>query len=403
MISVHSKALDKTINIDRIIGQIKGDEDGPTIILTGGIHGNEPSGVIALQRVIARLTRDAIPVKGNIVAIAGNMWALERGERYEAEDLNRLWTAPRMKKIISGNSEELGNGQDTKEQLEIYHIIETLLKNEKGPFFFLDLHTTSSNTMPFLTVNDTILNRKFSQQFPVPSILGIEEYLEGPLLSYINYLGYVAVGFESGQHDDIKSIENHESFIYVAATIAGCISKEDLNDYSELKAALSNAAQGTADIFEITHRHEIAPEQEFKMHEGYQNFSELKKGVHLADSNDRPVLSPKSGRIFMPLYQKQGNDGYFIVRRIPPFVLKLSTVLRKIHLDNLLVWLPGVKWANEKKKTMIIKLSIARFFAKDFFHLMGYRSKAQDAKYLYAKNRETSMRSEDYKEISTDW
>ena len=35
---------------------------------------------------------------------------------------------------------------------------------------------------------------------------GIEEYLNGPLLSYINELGYVAFGFEGGQHDDISAI-----------------------------------------------------------------------------------------------------------------------------------------------------------------------------------------------------
>ena len=39
-----------------------------------------------------------------------------------------------------------------------------------------------------------------------PIVLGIEEYLQGPLLSYINTLGYVSLGFESGQHDNKQAI-----------------------------------------------------------------------------------------------------------------------------------------------------------------------------------------------------
>lgn len=403
MIEVHSKATQEDISVNRIIGHVKGTKDGPTIIFTGGIHGNEPSGVFALKSVIDKLNSLQISMKGNLYAIAGNMWALQRGERYHSMDLNRLWTAPRMKKILNGKQSELGVNPDTAEQLEIFEVIQGIIENESGPFFFLDLHTTSSQTMPFLTVNDTILNRKFSQQFPVPSILGIEEFLEGPLLSYINYLGYIAVGFESGQHDDIQSITNHEAFAMIAAVTAGCINKDELPDYDEYLNTLRKASKGTGDIYEITHRHEIAPEEEFVMHPGYVNFSNIKKGVHLAESNDRPVLSPRSGKIFMPLYQKQGNDGYFIVRRIPPFVLKLSAGLRKIKFDRILTILPGVKWANPKKKTLIIKLNVAKFFAKDFFHLLGYRSKQVDSEYMYAKNRETSMRSEAYDKIRKDW
>ena len=34
--------------IERCLGSL-GDKSGPTIVFTGGIHGNEPSGVLALQ------------------------------------------------------------------------------------------------------------------------------------------------------------------------------------------------------------------------------------------------------------------------------------------------------------------------------------------------------------------
>ena len=49
------------INNPHLIGHIKGKHSFPTIIAFGGIHGNEPAGVIALQRVIDRIKKDNIP------------------------------------------------------------------------------------------------------------------------------------------------------------------------------------------------------------------------------------------------------------------------------------------------------------------------------------------------------
>jgi predicted deacylase len=52
MTKVFSKALNETIEVDRIIGEIKGTQPGPTLIFTAGIHGNEPSGIFALHKVL---------------------------------------------------------------------------------------------------------------------------------------------------------------------------------------------------------------------------------------------------------------------------------------------------------------------------------------------------------------
>ena len=38
----------------------------------------------------------------------------------------------------------------------------------------------------------------------------------------------------------------------------------------------------------------------------------------------------------MPLYQAVGNDGYFLVREVPGWALRLSAVLRKINFENFL-------------------------------------------------------------------
>lgn len=401
MAEVYSKALDESINVERYIGKLKGQHEGPTVIFTGGIHGNEPSGVFALKEVIERLKPLENKIHGNIYAIAGNLWALERSERFEKHDLNRLWTKERMITILDGRESELEQNADTKEQLEIFHEIRSIMEQEKGPFFFLDLHTTSSETIPFLTVNDTLLNRKFSLQFPVPIILGIEEYLDGPLLSYINHLGYIAVGFESGQHDARSSITNHIAFSMLAIETAGCLTNDEIPDYDDYLNQLDDQTVNIQNIFEITYRHEIHPKEEFKMNQGYSNFDTIHKGEPLARSNGSQLRSNRSGRIFMPLYQNQGNDGYFIIRRTPYLFLQLSKIFRKIRLDRMLVVLPGVSWESKEKDTLIIHLRVARFFAKEFLHLLGFRSKMIDATHMYAKNRERSSKEDDY--IDLKW
>ena len=184
MVEVYSSALDKSINVGRIIGKIKGKRKGPTMVFFAGVHGNETAGVFALDKVFKYLNPD--DVSGSLYAIAGNISALGVNERYVHEDLNRLWKEDYIRDIK--NKTVLKT--DEAELLELFDIIEELLKSESGPFYFIDFHTTSSKTIPFITINDALINRKFSQQFPVPVVLGIEEYLDGPLLSYINELGY---------------------------------------------------------------------------------------------------------------------------------------------------------------------------------------------------------------------
>ena len=55
MTKVYSKALNEFNEIERLIGQYRGEQPGPTLIFTAGIHGNEPAGIFALQEVFEKL------------------------------------------------------------------------------------------------------------------------------------------------------------------------------------------------------------------------------------------------------------------------------------------------------------------------------------------------------------
>lgn len=390
MIDVSQKPVE--LPTKRIIGSIKGSLPGPTLIFVGGMHGNEPSGVYALQKVLPMLADQKEHVRGNIYAVAGNISALEKGVRYLDFDLNRLFT---KEHVINLKLDQCEFQKECEEQREICSTIDGILKNDPGPFYFFDLHTTSGETTPFLTVNDSLLNRRYTKQYPAPIVLGIEEYLEGPLLSYINELGYVAFGFEAGQHTSKQSMENHIAFIMLSLVFTGSLAKEKA-DFDLYYRTLQSSYEGGRKFYEIIHRQEITPSKRFKMNEGFLNFQKIHKKDPLAIYDKEIITAPYNGRIFMPLYQGKGNDGFFVIRSVPTFFLWLSKWLRNKRMDRLLALLPGVQWGEPKGEVLIVNRTIARFLAKQLFHLLGYRSKKLDKTHFVMKNREKASRYEEY-------
>ena len=395
MPNINNKALDQTISVDRIIGRIDGGKPGPCLLIFEGIHGNEPSGIFALKQVLNELEEKKDEISGTIIAISGNLWALERSVRFEKKDLNRLWPKERIAELERGDF--VPANEDEKQQLEIFHLGKDIFENEKGPFYFFDLHTTSSDTIPFITVNDSLLNRKFTKQYPVPLILGIEEYLDGPLLSYISDLGYVSFGFEGGQHDDLDSIKNHKIFISLSLVFTGALHKDAIkfDAYIEHWNSIMPDYQS---FHEIYYRFEIKENEQFVMEPGFSSFQVVKRNELLATFNNEKIKSKKKTIIFMPLYQSQGSDGYFLIKKTPRFFLWLSKVLRKYRTDRIFVLLPGVKRSSEEHDAMEVNLKIARLVTKQLFHLFGYRSKQKDATHLILKNREYRSKTADYKE-----
>jgi len=377
--------------INRVIGKIKGKVSGPSVVFFAGIHGNEPAGVHALEDVFGKLVEDDI--NGTVYGFTGNLKALEANQRYLVEDLNRIWTKERLRDLQT----KTNLNEEEREQKELLYILNDILKSDPGPFYFIDIHTTSSKTLPFITINDAIINRNFSKLFPVPIVLGIEEYLNGPLLSYINELGYVSLGFESGQHEDVKAIINSISFIYLTLVYSKTIALEKVIDFPAHYNRLKTESQGLLDIFEVVYLHKIKIDESFSMEDGFKSFQDINAHTVLAISNGEPVKAKYKAKIFMPLYQSKGQEGFFLIQHITPFFLNLSVFLRRFRVDNLLSWLPGVSWENEDKNALLVNLKVTKFFAKSLFHLLGFRNKQLDATHLKLNNRERASKTEMYK------
>ncbi|NIP82429.1 MAG: aspartoacylase, partial [Gemmatimonadetes bacterium] len=82
----------------------------------------------------------------------------------------------------------------------------------------------------------------------------------------------------------------------------------------------------------------------FIMDPGYTSFQQVEAGQRLGHWGDgRPVVAPEGGRLLMPLYQEQGDDGFFLTRDVRRFWLAVSTLLRRIGVDRIAPLLPGVR------------------------------------------------------------
>ncbi|MFD1616212.1 succinylglutamate desuccinylase/aspartoacylase family protein [Gelatiniphilus marinus] len=391
MLKENTEILENPADLNRIIGKVKGPTKGATVVFFGGIHGNEKAGVKALQLLFKHIKPKT--VKGTIYGILGNLTALKTNQRYIDQDLNRLWTPSQIETLF--NKSILNN--EEQQAFQIFNLLQTILNQESGPFYFIDFHTTSSISLPFITINDALINRKFSKQFPVPIVLGIEEFLEGPLLSYINQLGYVSLGFEAGQHDLKTSTTNCIAFAFLTLAYTGVLKKEALFGFEDYYNILKHDAEQIKDVFEVVYQYKIKPDQDFKMLNGFKSFQNIKKGTPLAHSNNKPIISKHNAKIFMPLYQSKGDDGFFIIKTIKPFYLKLSAILRRFRFDELLVFLPGVSWINHTKGALMVNLKTARYLAKPFFHLLGYRNKQVNETHLKLFSREKEAKTNTYK------
>jgi succinylglutamate desuccinylase len=377
----------KVVPGDHLIAAFFGTPSGPTLIVVGGLHGNETGGVVALSNVARKLRPIENQLQGRVYFLAGNTRALARGVRYIDADLNRSWTAKNLSSAATSGFRSTAEGSELSELSEL---IDSILITARDEVYVLDLHSTSAEGTPFATVGDTMRNRHFAQRFPVSIILGIEEQLDGTMLEYLNNAGAITLGFEGGQHYSPGTVANHEKLVWNALFIANILTPAD--KFREDRGSV-HGSKGKGKIFEIRYRHTIRDSDEFEMDPGFDNFDPIVRGQPLARDRTGIVRAPESGLLLMPLYQKLGEDGFFIGRRVAPFWLALSAILRRLGVQNIMSMLPGVRRDPNDPDRLIINTQVARLFPLQVFHLLGFRRRRWKGKKLIVSRRKHDMAS----------
>ena len=369
----------------RIMGAIQGAFPGPTLLCVGGLHGNEPAGVRALERVLEGLAPRAGIMRGEMVALSGNRSALALSRRFVDRDLNRAWTDERIAALREGGLP--GSLVEDREQMELLSAIEEVVARARGPVYFLDLHTTSGAGGPFITFGDTLPNRALAAHIPVPMILGLEELVDGTLLAFLARHGVVGAVYETGQHAELRAVDRAEAGVWLATAAVGLLPERLLPETATARKLLMRDAGHLPRAMEMVYRHHMGPLDGFVMGPGWENFHPVAKGQVVAADVRGPVPAPYQGRMLMPLYQKQGEDGFFIIRDFSPFWLRASHLLRTLGVDRHVHCLPGISVDRRRPDAVVVDTRLARWYAVQFLHLLGFRKHEQDGARLVMRRR----------------
>lgn len=308
--------------MERIIGRYEGPEKGPLLICLGSIHGNEPAGTKALELMFKMLevepiTNPNFSFKGRILGLRGNLRAIQAGKRYLKKDLNRQWTVENVNRVMQADIATL-----EAEDLEIREILGLIHKEiaeyQPKKMVLLDLHTTTAFGGIFTVVTDDPESLKIGIELHAPVIKGLLKGIKGTSLHYFTEenmgISTVAVCFESGQHKEALSVNRAIAAITNCMRTIGCVRAADVeNQHDKL---LIEFSKGLPKVSQLLMTHKIKDRDEFIMRPGYKNFHFVKKGEAVADDQNGPIQIEKDGLLIMPLYQKQGDDGFFLIESI---------------------------------------------------------------------------------------
>ncbi len=288
---------------------ILGKDESKKVIIIGGMHGNEFSGIEAIEKTIEKLKQHPEWFhKGKVFFLKGNLSALNKGERFLEKDLNRLW----LPKYI--NSKENGIA-DTEDLQELHGLIENICNKEYSNCVLLDLHTFSAESGIFCIPTCNRNSLDLASSFHIPFIEKLSESLPGTALAYYGKKGMSSIVVEGGTHNTKRATENLEAAIWHLLAYEGII-KPDLEIVKQSRAKLQKEGEIYPYHLELTYRHQLKDSRFFKMNKGYYNFKKIGEKEILAKEYNKEIESPLEGFMLMPLYQKKGSDGFFIVKEI---------------------------------------------------------------------------------------
>ena len=309
--------------MEREIGIYTNQIKGPLLVVIGGIHGNEHAGIKAIDLVCKMLQVEHIKNQnfqyiGKFLGIIGNLKAAEKRQRFIDKDLNRNWHPEIVEKVKNTPAQYLdAEDQEMKAILEL--IDQAILDDQIDRLVVLDLHTTSSDGGIFTIPGKDPESLQIAMQLHATVIKGILEGIRGTTLHYFTKEHFTipttSVTFESGQHDDPKSVNRAVSAIINCMRTIGSVNAQDVENIHDL-TLMSSASQLPKNT-KLIHRHAIAPNSQFEMLPGFKNFQSVKAGQILAKDINGDIAATEDGLLLMPLYQKQGEDGFFLIQEIP--------------------------------------------------------------------------------------
>lgn len=181
------------------IWKATGTEPGPSVVVFGGVHGNELTGIEVVRMLRKRIETGELQIhQGTLFLILGNPKAIDRDTRGSEDhaDLNRCF-----------KRDVLERTPETYEQARAQEIAKILVTADIS----IDLHATNKPSVPFLCCAADEAHEKIYQWFDCDRVLADPRYILGgePVTTdeFIDLQGGVGVCYETGQSKDLSRID----------------------------------------------------------------------------------------------------------------------------------------------------------------------------------------------------
>lgn len=313
------------MEVNRIIGEYTGENRGPLLVCFAGMHGNEPAGVEALKILFTLLVNEPnlnpqFEFWGRMIGVAGNLQALRKETRFLEKDMNRQWTPENIARIKATAADQL-KAEDAEIKAILQLIDHEVATYRPDKLIVLDLHTTTASGGIFTVACDDPESVNIGTELHAPVIKGMLRGIQGTTLHYFTTKNVgvptVAITFESGQHGDPLSVNRAIAAIINCMRTVGNVKAEHVENRHD--ALLIEYSRYLPKVAELIMCHRIKEGDNFVMEPGYENFQKVKKGALLAHDKYGPIYAEADASILMPLYQKQGDDGFFLIRTVETF------------------------------------------------------------------------------------
>ena len=262
-----------------VVHTFEGKEEGPTLLIFGGIHGDEVCGPEALIRIKREIEEGILTLaRGTLILVpVANPQARKENKRFIEENLNRIFKTWEI--------------ADTYEKQLANLLTETVQRCD----YLLDVHSMTAKSEPTVFIDfPTSENRALAAVLGMRyAILGWPELYEkhGGIIDsydttlYANSLGKHGVIVECGQHEDPKAIEVAYDAIISALKYVGIL----------------NGEVTPSPLTEVLMRElYIKKNVEDDFTKDWQHLDSFKEGEVLATTTDGPIVAAFDGVMLLP-------------------------------------------------------------------------------------------------------
>ncbi len=308
--------------MDRIIGSYTEGKPGPLLIVFGAMHGNEAAGVRAIETVLQLIDAELkinpnFSFHGKLIGLIGNLKAFQKGVRFIDKDINRHFLEPEITRIFE-ISETVLDAEDQEIKEILTTIREEIQRYQPSKLYILDLHTTSAGGGVFSIPSENPESVKIALDIHVPVVQGMLDGIKGTTLHFFNTknmnIETTAVTFEAGQHDDPDSIDNAVAALINCLRGVGCVERKHIEEKHNNR--LYKMSKDLPKQTRLTHRQPVAADEGFVMQPNFKNFQKVPANTLLATNKFGEIRNTEDARILMPLYQPQGEDGFFLIKDV---------------------------------------------------------------------------------------